>query len=72
MVLFKLLLKAESFTYIDKELYGYRVNDNSVTRSLVSSVRPDVYKRPGIICKFRYSPDIGSQYGRSQALGLNN
>ena len=28
-------------SYIDKELYGYRVNDNSVTRRLVSSVRPD-------------------------------
>lgn len=41
MVLFKLLVKAESFTYIDKELYGYRVNDNSVTRRLVLSVRPD-------------------------------
>lgn len=41
MVLFKLLIKAESFTYIDKELYGYRVNVNSVTRRLVSSVRPD-------------------------------
>lgn len=41
MVLFKLLIKAKSFTYIEKELYGYRVNDNSVTRCLVSYVRPD-------------------------------
>lgn len=41
MVLFKLLIKAKSFTYIDKDFYGYRVNESSVTRRLVSAVRPD-------------------------------
>lgn len=41
MVLFELLIKAKSFIYIEKDYYGYRVNESSVTRRLVSAVRPD-------------------------------
>lgn len=41
MILFKLLLKAKSFIYVNQDLYGYRMNDCSVTRKLVSTVRPD-------------------------------
>ena len=41
MVLFELLIKAKSFIYIEKDYYGYRVNESSVTRKLVSAVRPD-------------------------------
>lgn len=41
MILFKLLIRAKTFIYIDKELYGYRINESSVTRRLISEVRPD-------------------------------
>lgn len=41
MILFELLIRARTFIYIDKELYGYRINESSVTRRLVSEVRPD-------------------------------
>ncbi len=40
-VLFELLVRAKTFIYIDKELYGYRINESSVTRLLVPFVRPD-------------------------------
>lgn len=41
VVLFKLLCHASSFYYYNTSLYGYRMNQNSVTRKIISYVRAD-------------------------------
>lgn len=41
LVLFKLMIHARSYTYVDKNLYGYTVNQQSATRRKIDYVRPD-------------------------------
>lgn len=40
-MLFKLLLHAKTFSYINEDLYGYRINEQSVTHRLPDSVWND-------------------------------
>lgn len=41
LVLFKLLVHASSFAYVNEELYGYRLNEQSVTHRLPNEVWTD-------------------------------
>lgn len=41
LVLFKLVVNASTFTYLNENLYGYTVNQQSVTRKKIDFVRPD-------------------------------
>ena len=41
LVLFKLVVSASAFSYVNENLYGYTVNQQSVTRKKIDFVRPD-------------------------------
>ena len=41
LVLFKLIVNSSTFTYVNENLYGYTVNQQSVTRKKIDFVRPD-------------------------------
>lgn len=54
LVLFKLLSYTHDFLYINTELYGYRVNEESVTRHKIDFVRTDAMMAFNLILKYAH------------------
>lgn len=52
IVLFKLLCHSHSFFYFENDLYGYRINPDSVTRKKINYVRPDTLIALNIILDY--------------------
>lgn len=63
LVLFKLLVHASSFTYVNEELYGYRLNEQSVTHKLHDEVWTDAARAFNAILEYaqKYNVEISSK-----------
>ncbi|MCD8297762.1 MAG: glycosyltransferase [Prevotella sp.] len=58
LVLFKILCHTQKFQYCDINLYGYRINPNSVTKTKIKYVRTDVMRAYNLIIDYAIENDI--------------